>query len=84
MNKAGTTQITLTAKAHNGKVSVHADIPVSGDADEYLVSIAVTPRLPERSAPQLVSTLDHLYGALADTPLPEISDDSLPEQRDEL
>ncbi len=70
-----TQHITIVAKAHNGKVTIHTDIPVSGTDETYVVTIAVAPQSP---------TLDELYGALADTPLPEIPSDLLPEQRDEL
>jgi hypothetical protein len=70
---------TIHAKAHDGKVVVNATIPVSGDAEDYLISIEVVPQyLP---SPQ---SLDHLYGALADTPLPEITDEALPEMRDDI
>lgn len=77
-----TQQVTLVTRAHDGKVTVHADIPVSGDADTYVVTIEVA---PQTSATAPASpTLDELYGALADTPLPEIDDDPLPESRDEV
>lgn len=70
-----TQYVTLVAKAHAGSIAIHTDIPVSGDADTYIVTIAVAPQ------PQ---TLDQLYGALSDTPLPEITTGPLPEQRDEV
>ncbi len=66
--------ITIVAKAHGGKVSIHTEVPVTDD-DTYVVTIAVTPQS---------HALDDLYGALADSPLPEIVSDALPEQRDEL
>ena len=71
--------ITLVAKAHDGSITVHTEIPVSGDADTYVVTIEVAPQ--PRTFPK---SLDELYGALSDTPLPESIDDPLPEQRDEL
>lgn len=76
-----TQQITLVARAHDGKIAVQAEIPVSGDAEAYAVTISVTPQ-PRTGTPE--ASLDSLYGALADTPLPEVVDDPLPEHRDEL
>jgi hypothetical protein len=78
-------RITLIAKAHNGTVSIHTEIPVPGDADTYLVTIGVTPQpqsLLEPTARR--QALDALYGVLADTPLPEITEDPAPEERDAL
>jgi hypothetical protein len=70
---------TIQAKAHDGKVVVNTIIPVSGDAEDYLISIELIPQhLPA------IQSLDHLYGALADTPLPEITDETLPEMRDDI
>lgn len=77
-----TQHITLVTKAHNGKITVRTEIPVSDEADTYLVTIAVAPQPPASSQPS--QTLDQLYGALADTPLPEITTDPLPEERDEV
>ena len=73
-----TQHITFVAKAHEGSITVHEQISVSGDADTYIVNIEVT---PQTKTPQ---TLDELYGALSDTPMPEITTDPLPEQRDEV
>lgn len=70
-----TRHITLVAKAEAGNITVHADIPVDDEADTYVVSIGVTPQ---------TQTLDQLYGALSDVPLPEITEDPLPEQRVEV
>jgi hypothetical protein len=67
------------AHAHAGSITIHTEIPVTGDAENYVVNIEVAPQ-PE-SPPQ---TLDELYGALSDAPLPEITDDPLPEARDEV
>lgn len=69
-----TQHITIVAKAHDGKVTIHTEIPVTGD-DTYIVTIAVAPQ---------AKSLDDLYGVLADAPIPEIARDALPEQRDEL
>lgn len=77
-----TQHITLVTKAHNGTITVRTEIPVSDEADTYLVTIAVAPQPPASSQPS--QTLDQLYGALADTPLPEITTDPLPEERDEV
>ncbi len=77
-----TTQITLVTKAQNGKVTVHTEIPVSDDAETYIVTIAVA---PQPSSPlESALRLDQLYGALEHAPLPEITTDPLPERRDEL
>lgn len=78
MDTTDTKQITLTTRARNGKVSVHADIAVSGEDRDYIVTIAVTPSSPEHAAVLPPKTLDELYGALADTPLPEITDHLMP------
>ena len=53
--------ITIVAKAHDGKVSIHTEVPVTDD-DTYVVTIAITPQS---------HALDELYGALEDTPIPE-------------
>lgn len=74
-----TQHVTLVTNAHNGKLTLRMEIPVSGDADTYVVTIAIAPQPPV--PPQ---TLDQLYGALADAPLPEITTDPLPEPRDEM
>lgn len=74
-----TQHMTIIAKPANGKLTIHADIPVSGAAESYVVTIDV---MPKNTSP--VQSLDHLYGILADTPMPEIEDDPLPEERDEL
>lgn len=76
-----TQRITLVAQAQDGKITVSAEIPVSEGAGTYLVTIAVTPQ-PSEQTP--ATTLDHLYGALADTPLPEMTEHPYPEARDEL
>jgi hypothetical protein len=75
--------ITLIAKAHNGRISIHTEIPAPGDAESYVVTIDVTPQPATDTAAQHAA-LDALYGALADTPLPEITEDPAPEQRDAL
>lgn len=67
-----TQHFTFVAKAHEGSITVHKHIPVSGDADTYIVNIEVT---PQTKTPQ---TLDALYGALSDTSMPEIAIDPLP------
>ncbi len=64
-----TQRIKLVAKAHEGHITIHAEIPVSGDADTYVVNIDVEPQ--PKTLPR---TLDELYGVLADTPLPEPHD----------
>ena len=74
-----TQHVTLLAQAHDGSITVHAEIPVSGDAQTYVVTIEVAPQ----SGPTQPA-LDDLYGALSDAPMPEITDDQLPEQRDQL
>jgi hypothetical protein len=74
-----TQYITLVTKAQNGKITVRAEIPVPDGADTYLVTIGIT---PQPSAETPTHTLDALYGALADTPLPEITEDPYPETRD--
>ncbi|WIG60420.1 MAG: hypothetical protein OJF49_003168 [Ktedonobacterales bacterium] len=51
----------------------------------YMVIVAMMAVVfaPQTAAPLPASaTLDELYGALANTPLPEIKDDPLPENRD--
>ena len=67
--------ITIVTKAHDGKVTIRTEVPVTGDDETYIVTIAVAPQ---------AKSLDELYGALADAPIPEITRDALPEQRDEL
>jgi hypothetical protein len=74
-----TQRIKLVAKAHEGHITIHAEIPVSGEADTYVVNIDVE---PQPHAPPL--TIDELYGVLRDTPMPEIMADPLPEPRDEM
>lgn len=74
-----TQRIKLVAKAYKGYITIHAEIPVSGDADTYKVSIDVEPQ-PQTQSP----TLDQLYGTLSATPMPETIADSLPEHRDEM
>jgi hypothetical protein len=76
-------QITLIAKAENGKISIHTEIPAPGDADTYVITIGVAPQPATESEAQRAA-LDALYGALADTPLPEVNEDPAPEQRDAL
>jgi hypothetical protein len=76
-----TRRITLVAQAKDGKITVSAEIPVSGGTDTYLITIDITPQPPAETASR---ALDALYGALADTPLPEIIEDRYPEIRDEL
>ena len=77
-----TKQITLVTKAHDGKITVRTEIPVSDETDTYIVTIAVAPQAS--ALLQRPQTLDELYGALADARLPEITTDPLPKQRDEL
>lgn len=72
-----TQHITFLAKAHAGSITVHTEIPVAGDAETYIVTIKVAPQV--KAPPQ---ALDRLYGALSDTPMPEITDDPLPESRE--
>lgn len=79
-----TQHVTLVARAHNGKITVRAEIPVPDGADTYLVTIAVAPQPQEQVSDHAHQALDQLYGALADTPLPEITDDPYPEARDEM
>ncbi|HET9979119.1 MAG TPA: hypothetical protein VFQ32_01645 [Ktedonobacterales bacterium] len=62
-------RIKLVAKAHEGHITIHAEIAVSGDADTCVVKIDVEPQ--PKTPPR---TLDELYGLLADTPLPEPHD----------
>jgi hypothetical protein len=57
-----TQHVTLVAEAHEGKVTVQAEIPVTGDADIYLVTIAVEQQLPAVAASP---TRDALSLALA-------------------
>jgi hypothetical protein len=71
--------LTLVTAAHNGKVTIRTEIPVSDADGTYVVTIAVSPQCSTQS-----QALDQLYGALADTPMPEITSDPLPEQRDEM
>ncbi len=71
--------LTLITKPNNGKITISAEILVTGDDDEYVVTIDVVPHAPAPS-----QTLDDLYGALADCPLPEIVTDLSPEQRDDI
>ena len=67
-------RITLIAKAHNGMISIRTEIPVSDEPHTYVVTIDVTPQsVVETAAEQRL--LDALYGVLADTPLPEISEE---------
>lgn len=40
-----TQHITLLAKAHAGSFTVHTEIPVTGDAATYVVTIEVAPQL---------------------------------------
>jgi hypothetical protein len=76
-------QITLIAKAENGKISIHTVIPAPGDAETYVVTIGVTPQsMPDTRAQR--QALDALCGALADSPVPEITNDPAPEPRDTL
>ena len=74
---------TLIARAENGKISIHTEIPAPGDAESYVVTIGVTPQPTTDTAAQR-QALDALYGALADSPIPEISEDPAPEHRDAL
>jgi hypothetical protein len=74
-----TQHITLLAKAHAGTITVHTNIPVDDETDTYIVNIEVAPQ-PRPAA----DTLDRLYGALRDDPLPEFTDGPLPEERDEV
>ncbi len=79
-----TQHITLLAKAQNGKITVRAEILVSDGAETYLVTIAITPQPPAEAANHPDHALDSLYGALADTLLPEITADPHPETRDDM
>jgi hypothetical protein len=72
-------KITLTAKAHDGKLAVNTEIPVPLGDGEYQVTINV---IPNKNG--LASPLGRLYGILADDPMPEIDDDLPFEQRDEF
>ena len=65
-------RITLIAKVENGKISIHTEIPAPGDAETYVVTIGVAPQSTTDTAAQR-QALDALYGALADTPLLEIT-----------
>jgi hypothetical protein len=76
-------QITLIAKAENGKISIRTEIPAPGDAETYIVTIGVAPQSTTDTAAQR-QALDALYGALADSPIPEITEEPTPEQRDVL
>jgi hypothetical protein len=76
-------RITLIAKAHNGTISIQTEIPVPDGADTYVVTIGVTPQSVTEAEGQR-QALDALYGVLADTPLPEITEDRAPEERDAL
>ena len=62
--------VTIIAKPENGKLTIHTDIPVSGAAEAYVVTIDVTPQQPVAA-----HSLAQLYGILADTPMPEIEDE---------
>jgi hypothetical protein len=64
-------QITIIAKAENGKISIHTEIPAPGDDETYVVTIGVVPQSTMDTAAQR-QVLDALYGALADIPLREI------------
>jgi len=74
-----TQYITLVAEAHDGKVTIRTEIPVSDANGTYVVTIAVSPQPSAQS-----QALDQLYGALADTPMPEVNGDPLSEHRDEM
>lgn len=69
-----TQHLTLVTEAHNGKVTIRTEIPVPDAEGTYVVSIAVSSQISTQS-----QALDHLYGAWADTPMPEIDRDLLPE-----
>ena len=73
--------LTLVKKAQHGKLTVRAQIPVHGEGDTYVVTIAVR---QQAAQPPSAQTLDELYGALAGTPIPEILTDLLLETRDEM
>lgn len=73
--------VTLVAQAKDGKLTVRAEIPVPEGADTHLVNIDIMPQSPSET---IRHVLDALYGALADTPLPEMAEDHYPEARDEL
>jgi hypothetical protein len=62
-----TQHIAVLAKAHDGKRTVSTEIPVSGDAESSVVTSEGSPQ-PATTT----QTLDQLYGALADSPVPEI------------
>ena len=63
-----TQRIKLVAKAHEGHITIHAEVAVSGDADTYVVNIDVEPQ--PKTPPR---TLDELYGVLRDTPMYTLS-----------
>jgi hypothetical protein len=69
-------QITTTVRP-DGSIEVHA--PGLTPGQQVTVSIDVTPQ-----AAQLHTVLDQLYGALADSPMPEMTSDPFPEARDDL
>jgi hypothetical protein len=71
--------VTILAKAHNGKVAVNTEIAVSGSDNDYVVTIHIT---PQTLTP--MQLLDQLYGMLANNPMPEIDEDPLPEKRDDF
>jgi hypothetical protein len=75
-----TKYVMLVARAYKGKIIVRTEIPVSDEADNYVVTIAVAPRASAHL--QRPQTLDQLYGALEDAPLPEMTTDPLPEVHD--
>jgi hypothetical protein len=43
MDMTDTQSLTLEAKARDGKVTIRTEIPVSGEAEDYLVTITVAP-----------------------------------------
>jgi hypothetical protein len=65
--------IPLSAKTHNGTISIHTEIPAPGDADTCVVTIGVTPQSTLDPATQR-QALEALDGALADTPLPKVAE----------
>ena len=63
-------KVTLTAKAHDGKITVNTDIAVPAGDDDYQVTMNI---VPQKLAS--LTTLDQLYGILADDPMLEITDE---------
>ena len=59
-------RITIIAKAENGKINIHTEIPAPGDAETYLVTIGVTPQSatePAAKRAKLEALLKDVKGA---------------------